>query len=101
MDLPAKQAIDWVAARVTELAGDDLAARLSLNCTASTVGQMHLEQRRITILESNGETMVPEDVRSALLHRYSLARLALLKASGDFPYLARPDEVTLFIEVYL
>jgi len=102
MALHAKQAIDWVALQVTELSGDDLAARLSLNCVASNAGSnLHLEQARITILESSGETTVAEEVRRDLRQRYPYARLAELKADGDFPYLSQPEEVTLFVEVHL
>jgi len=101
MDLPTKQAIDWVAQQVNDLSGDDLASRLTLNCTASAVCDMRLEQSHVTILESNGDTMVPEEVRRDLKNRYPSARVAQLKALGDFPYLSCPAEVTLFIEVHL
>lgn len=101
MELPAKQAIDWIAAQVVELSGDDLAARLSLNCTASTVGAINLGEGCMTLLEASGDTMVPDEVRRHLRQRYPQARLAQLKACGDFPYLSRPEEVTLFVEVHL
>mmetsp|Transcript_92151 Transcript_92151/g.206023 ORF Transcript_92151/g.206023 Transcript_92151/m.206023 type:complete len:359 (+) Transcript_92151:113-1189(+) len=101
MELAAKQAVDWVALQVNDLSGTDLAGRLSLNCTPSFVGAMPLEQRRVTVMESSGETMVPEQLRRQLRGIYPEARLAQLKASGDFPYLSRPDETTLFIEVHM
>eukprot|EP00929_Paragymnodinium_shiwhaense_P057180 TRINITY_DN28617_c0_g1_i2.p1 TRINITY_DN28617_c0_g1~~TRINITY_DN28617_c0_g1_i2.p1 ORF type:complete len:188 (-),score=39.21 TRINITY_DN28617_c0_g1_i2:301-864(-) len=103
MELAEKQAIDWVAAQVNDLSGEDIAARLSLNCSGEVVvdARRCLDQCRITLLESFGDTMVPEDVRRDLRHRYPHARLAQLKAGGDFPYLAFPEEVTLFLEVHL
>lgn len=101
MELSAKQAIDWVASQVDYINGDDLASRLSLNSTASNVGPTVLEQSRITILESDGETMVPEDLRRHLRGVYPGARVAMLKATGDFPYLSKPEEVTLFVEVHM
>lgn len=102
MELSAKQAIDWIAQQVVDLPGSDLASRLALNSTASTVGPMVLEQCRMTILESNGETMVPEELRRQLREVvYRSAKVAQLKASGDFPYISRPEEVTLFIEVHM
>lgn len=100
MSLSAKQAIDWIAQQVCELSGNDLASRLSLNSTASTV-ETSFDHARVTILESSGETMVPDELRKHLRSVYSDARVALLKASGDFPYVSKPDEVSLFIEVHM
>jgi len=101
MELSAKQAIDWVALQVHDLSGTDLASRLSLNCTPSGVGALQLDQARITIMEANGETMVPDPLRLQLRQTYPHARLAQLKGEGDFPYISRPGEATLFIEVHL
>lgn len=92
-------------------------ARLSLNCTGSQVPPLPLESRKarpipsheshleITILESNGATMVPDELRRQLkllrpssrsrfqlVWRYENACFAELKARGDFPYLSRPEE---------
>eukprot|EP00930_Biecheleria_cincta_P082969 TRINITY_DN72606_c0_g1_i1.p1 TRINITY_DN72606_c0_g1~~TRINITY_DN72606_c0_g1_i1.p1 ORF type:complete len:355 (+),score=57.79 TRINITY_DN72606_c0_g1_i1:75-1139(+) len=101
MELSAKQAIDWVALQMNDLSGEDLASRLSLNTSRSYVGTVRLDPSQVTILESSGETMVPEELRRQLTAMYSGARVAQLKSTGDFPYLSRPDEVTLFIEVHL
>merc|ERR1711972_106410 len=51
--------------------------------------------------ESSGDTMVPEELRRELRGLYPEARLAQLKAGGDFPYLSRPEEATMFIEVHM
>jgi len=101
MELSVKQAIDWVAQQVNNLSGADLASRLSLNCTACSVSNVPLDQSQITIMQSNGETMVPEELTRELRHQYPLARVAQLKSGGDFPYLSRPEDVTLFIEVHM
>lgn len=101
MELSAKQAVDWVAQQVNELRGADVASRLSLNCTPCIVGPLALDQHRMTLLESNGETMVPEELRRQLRGMYPDARVAQLKSGGDFPYLSRPDEATLFVEVHM
>lgn len=101
MELSAKQAIDWIALQVCDVNGNDLASRLSLNSTASSADTAAFDQARVTILESSGETMVPDELRRHLRNLYSGARVAMLKASGDFPYVSKPDEVTLFIEVHM
>lgn len=102
MELSVKQAIDWVAQQVNDdLSGEDLAARLSLNCSNSSAEVVPHEQSKLTILESNGETMVPEDLRRDMMRRYPQAKVAHLQGGGDFPYLSSPSEVTLFIEVHM
>jgi len=101
MELSAKQAVDFVALQVNDLSGSDIASRLKLNCTMSNVGNIQLQLRCITIVESNGETMVPDKLRRELRAFYPDARVAQLKASGDFPYLSGPDEATLFVEVHM
>lgn len=101
MEMCVKQATDWIAAQLNDVCGDDLAGRLSLNGTASTCGVVPMEHRLVTLLESNGETMVPDMLRRELRNRYSGARLSQLKATGDFPYVSHPDELTVFIEVHM
>ncbi|CAE8616533.1 unnamed protein product, partial [Polarella glacialis] len=101
MELSAKQAIDWVGQQVHQISGDDLGSRMSLNCTPSLVSPLRLDYSQIVILESSGETMVPEELRRELKELYRDSRLAQLKSTGDFPYLSRPEEVTLFVEVHL
>lgn len=101
MTLQTKQAIDFVAGQVSEISGPDLAGRLSLNSTASSAGAVRLDPARITIIESSGETMVPEELRRELKRRYADARVAELKAGGDFPFLSGPEEVSLFVEVHM
>eukprot|EP00438_Fugacium_kawagutii_P002920 Skav230087 [mRNA] locus=scaffold2569:395550:408164:- [translate_table: standard] len=101
MELSAKQAIDWVGLQMNDLSGDDLASRLSLNCSGGQVEPLPLEHSKITILESNGETMVPDELRRQLKLMYQGSCFAELKSRGDFPYLSRPEEVTLFIEVHM
>lgn len=101
MTLAAKQAIDFVADQVNEISGIDLAGRLSLNSTESCAAVASLEAGKITLIESSGETMVPDELRRELRHRYASCRMAEMKSGGDFPFLSHPDEVTLFVEVHM
>merc|ERR1711924_244252 len=52
-------------------------------------------------IESSGETMVPDELRREMRHRYSSVRVAEMKSSGDFPFLSQPEEVALFVEVHM
>lgn len=101
MEIRCKQAVDWVGQQLNDLSGEDLASRLNLNVNGSHVGPLQLESHEITILESSGDTMVPEELRRQLKLLYRGASFAELKSRGDFPYLSRPDEVTLFVEVHM
>jgi maspardin len=101
MTLQAKQALDFVASQVNEISGIDLAGRLSLNSTDSSAAQMSLEADKLTIIESSGETMVPEELRRDLQRRYASSRKAELKSGGDFPFLSRPEETAMFVEVHM
>eukprot|EP00746_Dinoflagellata_sp_MGD_P009336 gnl/MRDRNA2_/MRDRNA2_118953_c0_seq1.p1 gnl/MRDRNA2_/MRDRNA2_118953_c0~~gnl/MRDRNA2_/MRDRNA2_118953_c0_seq1.p1 ORF type:complete len:360 (+),score=60.78 gnl/MRDRNA2_/MRDRNA2_118953_c0_seq1:105-1184(+) len=100
-ELKVKQAADWVAQQVADMDGTDLASRLSLNCLASVVGPLQLDDSAITLIETNDKTMVPNESRIEQRNRYSGAKVAQLKSGGDFPFLSRYDEVTLFIEVHM
>ncbi|CAE7514058.1 spg21 [Symbiodinium natans] len=101
MEMRAKQAVDWVGQQLNDLSGDDLASRLNLNVNGNQVGPLHFENHEVTVLESSGDTMVPEELRQQLKILYKGASFAELKSRGDFPYLSRPDEVTLFVEVHM
>lgn len=101
MELKVQQASDWVSQEVAEMDGTDLAARLSLNCNPSVVGSLSLDETAITLMETNDKTMVPNESRLEQRQRYHGAKVAMLKTGGDFPFLSRPDEVTLFIEVHM
>lgn len=101
LSLESKQAIDFVAGQVNEISGTDLAGRLSLNSTESCAPPVNVESDRITVMESSGETMVPDELRREVQRRYASSRVAELKSGGDFPFLSRPEEVALFIEVHM
>eukprot|EP00913_Durusdinium_trenchii_P032780 g30686.t1 len=77
MELSAKQAIDWVGQQMNDLSGDDLASRLSLNCSGS-------------------HTMVPDELRRQLKLMYQGACFAELKSRGipeDLPASQREEDV--------
>lgn len=101
MTLQVKQSVDFVAGQVDEISGTDLAGRLCLNSTEGFAPSLSLEDEKITIIESSGETMVPEELRRELRRRYASARFCELKTTGDFPFLSEPEELALFVEVHM
>lgn len=52
------------------------------------------------ILKTNDYCAIPQQLKDQLSERYAGARRAYLKTGGDFPFLSRPDEVNLHLQVY-
>jgi len=49
--------------------------------------------------QTNDYSAVPQQLKDQLNERYPGARRAVLKTGGDFPFLSRPDEVNLYLQV--
>lgn len=47
------------------------------------------------------EIAFPDRLREELLKYYPLAKRALLKSGGNFPFLSRSDEFNMHVEVHL
>ncbi|XP_077235467.1 LOW QUALITY PROTEIN: alpha/beta-Hydrolases superfamily protein [Tasmannia lanceolata] len=93
--------VDFVVGQVERLSRDDLASRLSLNVEAASIGPLSLSDSSITIMDTNDYCAIPQQVKDELSERYPGARRALLKTGGDFPFLSRPDEVNLHLQLHL
>lgn len=52
-----------------------------------------------TCLKTNDFCAIPQQLKDQVTERYPGARQAYLKSGGDFPFLSRPDEVTLHLLV--
>lgn len=53
----------------------------------------------ISSLKTNDYCAIPQQLKDQLSERYPEARRADLKTGGDFPFLSRPDEVNLHLQV--
>ncbi|GLT78345.1 hypothetical protein SLA2020_498840 [Shorea laevis] len=93
--------VDFVVSQVETLSKDDLASRLSLTIDAASVGSLLLSDSFITIMDTNDYSATPQELKDQLSERYSGARRAYLKSGGDFPFLSRPDEVNLHLQLHL
>lgn len=49
--------------------------------------------------QTNDYCAIPQVLKDELAERYPEARRAYLKTGGDFPFLSRPDEVNLHLQV--
>ncbi|CAK7355773.1 unnamed protein product [Dovyalis caffra] len=50
---------------------------------------------------TNDYCAIPQQLKDQLIERYPEARRAHLKTGGDFPFLSRPDEVNLHLQLHL
>lgn len=50
-------------------------------------------------MKTNDYSAIPQQLKDQLSERYPGARRAQLKTGGDFPFLSRPDEVNLHLQV--
>ncbi|KAK7330680.1 hypothetical protein VNO77_24878 [Canavalia gladiata] len=93
--------VDFVVSQVETLSREDLASRLSLTTDDASVGPLLLSDSFITIIDTNDYCAIPQQLKDQLSERYSEARRAYLKTGGDFPFLSRPDEVNLHLQLHL
>jgi len=94
--------IDFMVEQLETVSQEDLASRLVLNCTLGPlVAQDIPHDSKITIIDCLDDIALPERVREEVYKFFPNARQALLKTGGNFPYLSRPDEINLHIEVHL
>ncbi|KAK4262645.1 hypothetical protein QN277_028182 [Acacia crassicarpa] len=93
--------VDFVVSQVETLSKDDLASRLTLTTDDAAVGPILLSDSFITIMDTNDYCAIPQQLKDQLSERYAGARRAYLKTGGDFPFLSRPDEVNLHLQLHL
>ncbi|XP_042376247.1 maspardin-like [Zingiber officinale] len=93
--------IDFVVCQVETLSSDDLSSRLKLNVNVASVGSLLLSDSFITIMDTNDYCAVPQQLKDQVSERFPGARRAILKTGGDFPFLSRPDEVNLYLQLHL
>ncbi|CAN8237992.1 unnamed protein product [Cochlearia groenlandica] len=93
--------VDFAVSQVETLSKDDLASRLTLSVETASVGSLLLSDSFITIMDTNDYCAIARHLKDELTERYPEARKAYLKSGGDFPFLSRPDEVNLHLQLHL
>ncbi|XP_058221834.1 uncharacterized protein LOC131331895 isoform X2 [Rhododendron vialii] len=93
--------VDFVVSQVETLSKDDLASRLTLTADAASIGPLLLSDSFVTIMDTNDYCSTPQQLKDQICERYPGARRAYLKNGGDFPFLSRPDEVNLHLQLHL
>ncbi|XP_043718277.1 maspardin-like [Telopea speciosissima] len=93
--------VDFVVSQVETLSREDLASRLTLTADAASVEPLLLSDSFITLMDTNDCCATPQQLKDQLGERYPGARQAYIKTGGDFPFLSRPDEVNLHLQLHL
>ncbi|KAA8522283.1 hypothetical protein F0562_012956 [Nyssa sinensis] len=93
--------VDFVVSQVETLSREDLASRLTLTVDTASVGPLLLSDSCITLMDTNDYCAIPQQLKDQVSERYPGARRAYLKSGGDFPFLSRPDEVNLHLQLHL
>lgn len=93
--------VDFVVGQVEKLSREDISSRLTLNVNVTSVGPLLLPDSFITIMDTNDYCAVSQELKDQVSERYPGARRAVLKTGGDFPFLSRPDEVNLYLQLHL
>ncbi|EMS52269.1 hypothetical protein TRIUR3_07628 [Triticum urartu] len=52
-------------------------------------------------VQTNDYSAVPQQLKDQVNERYPSAKRAVLRTGGDFPFLSRPDEVNLYLQLHL
>eukprot|EP00252_Welwitschia_mirabilis_P012793 TRINITY_DN28300_c0_g1_i1.p1 TRINITY_DN28300_c0_g1~~TRINITY_DN28300_c0_g1_i1.p1 ORF type:complete len:388 (-),score=55.37 TRINITY_DN28300_c0_g1_i1:153-1316(-) len=94
-------AVDFVVTQLETLEREELASRLILKTKPASVGRLLLADSAVTIMDTNDLCTVPQHLKNLLGERYPSAREAFLKTGGDFPFLSRPDEINLHLQLHL
>ncbi|XP_050725928.1 maspardin-like isoform X2 [Eriocheir sinensis] len=98
MDSHIADSIDFMVERLECLNQSELASRLTLNCSPDYVQPQKVE---VMLLDVFDESALSQSVKDEMSKCYPNARLAHLKTGGNFPFLARADEVNVYIQVHL
>lgn len=72
-----------------------------MNANVASVGPLLVSDSFITIMDTNDYCAVPQQLKDQVSERFPGARRAILKTGGDFPFLSRPDEVNLYLQLHL
>eukprot|EP00047_Mylnosiga_fluctuans_P019143 m.79289 g.79289 ORF g.79289 m.79289 type:complete len:341 (-) comp7998_c0_seq1:435-1457(-) len=95
--------VDFMVERLDLLTRGELASRLVLNVADGYVEPQHIAAQNIKVMliDALDHSAITQSVREELYKCYPQGRIAELKDGGNFPYLSRPDQVNLFIQLHL
>jgi len=95
--------IDFIVRHFEILSQEEVAARMTLNCSVGPLqaSDLPLDHSKITIIDANDDVVINETLRDQLIKMYPGAHLGMMKTGGNFPYLSRPEDFNMHLEVHL
>jgi len=100
-DSEVVDSVDFMVEQLDALSQEQLASRLTLNCTLSTCDTRKVASLPITIIDVFDECAISPAARDSMYRAYPNARRSSLKSGGNFPYLSRAAETNLHIKLHL
>ncbi|KAK1933478.1 hypothetical protein X943_003833 [Babesia divergens] len=94
---------EFMAHELDQLSASELGSRISLQMSTDYVDDYvirRISPNRILIIETSNNN-IPEELNDDMLVAYRDAKIATMRAGGDFPYLTKPDEIVTFLLVHL
>jgi len=95
--------IDFMVEQLELLTHDEIAARLTLNCSSNYIRPqlLKVDNTKITIMDTMDDVAVPDKLREEVYKFFPEAKTAHLRSGGNFPYLSRAEDVNLYLQVHL
>ncbi|EAN31490.2 Alpha/beta hydrolase family protein [Theileria parva strain Muguga] len=103
VELREQYAKEFMACELDHISASDLGSRITLQLTCDYVYNKDLNgfsQEKILLIETINNN-IPHNLKQDIKLWYSNSKVGYLKSGGDFPYLTRPDEIAIFIQVHM
>eukprot|EP00160_Parvularia_atlantis_P005259 Unigene14497_Nuclearia_a/m.43687 Unigene14497_Nuclearia_a/g.43687 ORF Unigene14497_Nuclearia_a/g.43687 Unigene14497_Nuclearia_a/m.43687 type:complete len:187 (-) Unigene14497_Nuclearia_a:38-598(-) len=92
--------VDFMVEQIETLSQPAIASRLTLNSAEARLEPGYFPDSRVMIIETYDEVALHESLRSQVRKFYPESRYAQLKSGGNFPFLARPEDVNMHIRIH-
>uniref|UniRef100_A0A3B0NHF3 Alpha/beta hydrolase family, putative n=1 Tax=Theileria annulata TaxID=5874 RepID=A0A3B0NHF3_THEAN len=103
VELREQYAKEFMACELDHISASDLGSRITLQLTCDYVYNKDLngfDQDKILLIETNNNN-IPYNLKQDIKLWYSNSKVGYLKSGGDFPYLTRPEEIAVFVQVHM
>jgi len=97
------ESIDFMVEELEQFSQGELASRLLLNCSDNYIrsASLRISNNLVTIIDVLDPVVTPPKLREEVYKFFPDAKVAHLKTGGNFPFISRPEEVNLYIQVHL
>lgn len=100
VDLKEMNSLEFMSNEIDLISASDLGGRISLQLSSDNIDKIYMNDKCITILQTLNN-IYPDSLNDDMKKAYPLAKYAIMKSGGNFPYLSRHEEVNMYILVHL